>query len=360
MSDVLRKHFFSISCNGFPIYRANPLSMSKHHLRKEKICENCGHEVDRFCNSCGQENIETRQSFGHLVRHFVEDFTHYEGNFWKTIKYLLFRPAYLTKTYLAGKRVSYVAPVKLYIFISFVAFFLPGILPHFNKEAQGPSLLKTGLRSAGSAFERLDNEPEPITFHSADSNRAVQATFSDFRSPEAYDSVQRSLPPAQRDDWLERYFNRRLSHLNTLSGEVLKEKMYSNLVHNFPKALFIYLPIFALIIWLFHGKKRWFFFDHGIFTLHYFSFLLLLFTLLSILKNMLPWHLVMASNKTNILFILVLSAWSIYYFFRAHHKMYGEQRIISWSKSVVIYGLNTLLFLVLLLAFVMFTIVNLH
>jgi hypothetical protein len=30
------------------------------------------------------------------------------------------------------------------------------------------------------------------------------------------------------------------------------------------------MPIFFL--WLFHNKKRWYYFDHGIFTLHYFSF----------------------------------------------------------------------------------------
>ncbi len=341
--------------------------MSKHHLRKEKICQNCGHEVDRFCNSCGQENIETRQSFGHLLRHFIEDFTHYEGNFWRTIKYLLFRPAYLTKSYLAGKRVSYVAPVKLYIFISFVAFFLPGILPHINKETKTPSLVQTGLRTAGSAMERIDGEetPDTTTPHASvtapDTGKASRrTTFSDFSSPEEYDSIQHSLPEVQRDNWLDRWANRRLSHLNTLPQELLREKLYGNLEHNFPKALFVFLPLFALIIWLFHGKKRWLYFDHAIFTLHYFSFLLLLYTSLTILKNVLPWHLLLAPNKTKFLYGLILPIWSIYYFFRAHHKLYGEHRLISWIKSISIYAINTLLFIIILLGFVMFTIFNLH
>ncbi|MUH01775.1 DUF3667 domain-containing protein [Scytonema sp. UIC 10036] len=33
----------------------------------------------------------------------MEDFTHYDGQFWKTIKYLLFRPGKLTKEYLQEK-----------------------------------------------------------------------------------------------------------------------------------------------------------------------------------------------------------------------------------------------------------------
>lgn len=341
--------------------------MSKHHLRKEKICQNCGHEVDRFCNSCGQENVETRQSFGHLLRHFIEDFTHYEGNFWKTIKYLLFRPAYLTKTYLAGKRVSYVAPVKLYIFISFVAFFLPGIVPHFNKETKTPSLIQTGLKTAGTAMEQIDGEEVQDTAAAKPAHPELQpgtkpqeTTFSDFRSPEEYDSIQHSLPEARRDNWLDTWANRHLSHLNTMPREMVREKMYDNLAHNFPKALFVYLPIFAFIIWLLHGKKRWLYFDHAIFTLHYFSFLLLLYTVLTLLKNTLPWHLLMAPNKTKFLYGLILPVWSVYYFFRAHHKLYSEHRLISWVKSIVIYVINTALFIIVLMGFVVFTIFNLH
>src|SRR6218665_2979419 len=109
--------------------------MSKHHLRKDPVCQNCGHHVEeRFCGHCGQENTETRQSFGHLLRHFVEDLTHYDGAFWRTMKNLLFKPAYLTREFLKGRRASYVPPVRLYIFISFVTFLLPYLLPESERE----------------------------------------------------------------------------------------------------------------------------------------------------------------------------------------------------------------------------------
>ncbi|WP_228372498.1 DUF3667 domain-containing protein [Chryseobacterium daeguense] len=75
--------------------------MSHGKLREEKDCLNCGHLVEeRFCPHCGQENTQTRQPFHYLFTHFVEDFTHYDGQFWKTMKYLLFRPGKLTKEYL--------------------------------------------------------------------------------------------------------------------------------------------------------------------------------------------------------------------------------------------------------------------
>ena len=98
--------------------------MSHHTTREDKTCLNCGESVEeRFCGHCGQENIETRMSFLGLIAHFAEDLTHYEGKFWKTIKYLFFKPAFLTKEYLKGKRTSYLPPVRLYIFVSFFTLF---------------------------------------------------------------------------------------------------------------------------------------------------------------------------------------------------------------------------------------------
>src|SRR5215216_6104087 len=105
--------------------------MSHSPIRKDKTCLNCRHVVEqRFCPNCGQENTDTRKTFHHLFVHFFEDLTHYENAFWKTIKNLLVRPASLTKEYLSGKRLSYLAPVRLYIFISFMTFFLISVIPN--------------------------------------------------------------------------------------------------------------------------------------------------------------------------------------------------------------------------------------
>ena len=62
--------------------------MGKHTLRKDMTCLNCRHVVEkRFCPNCGQENKHTRESFHYLFTHFIEDLTHYDGSFWKTIKH---------------------------------------------------------------------------------------------------------------------------------------------------------------------------------------------------------------------------------------------------------------------------------
>ena len=98
--------------------------MSKHY-RKENDCLNCGSTIQgKFCSNCGQENLEIHESFGHLMNHAISDYFHFDHQFFNTIKPLLFKPGYLTNEYMAGKRVKYLHPVKMYIFISIVYFLL--------------------------------------------------------------------------------------------------------------------------------------------------------------------------------------------------------------------------------------------
>ncbi|HEV7620687.1 MAG TPA: DUF3667 domain-containing protein, partial [Flavisolibacter sp.] len=101
--------------------------MSHLPLRSEKNCLNCGTIViERFCHHCGQENVMTKESFGSLLKHFIFDLLHFDGNFFPTVKYLFTRPGYIPKQYIEGKRMSYLHPVRMYLFTSalfFLVFF---------------------------------------------------------------------------------------------------------------------------------------------------------------------------------------------------------------------------------------------
>ena len=97
--------------------------MSHLPVRKEPICLNCGAQTPkRFCSNCGQENIEPKETVWHFITHFINDIVHFDGKFFSTIKLLLFKPGFLTKEYVQGKRARYLDPVKMYLFTSFVFF----------------------------------------------------------------------------------------------------------------------------------------------------------------------------------------------------------------------------------------------
>lgn len=133
--------------------------MSHGKLRAEKDCLNCGHYVEeKFCPNCGQENAEPRKPFHYLFTHFFEDLTHYDGQFWGTIKNLLFKPGKLTTTYLQGKRQIFVPPVKLYIFVSFVTFLIPSLLPKDHDEIDKADNGKTEIVTDKSKTENIASE----------------------------------------------------------------------------------------------------------------------------------------------------------------------------------------------------------
>ncbi|HEX5655380.1 MAG TPA: DUF3667 domain-containing protein, partial [Chitinophagaceae bacterium] len=99
--------------------------MSHIPLRKEKDCLNCGTIVQgRYCHECGQENVLPKESFWHMVTHFLYDITHFDSKFFETIKDLAFKPGFLSIEYMKGRRASYLHPVKMYVFTSAVFFLL--------------------------------------------------------------------------------------------------------------------------------------------------------------------------------------------------------------------------------------------
>lgn len=353
--------------------------MSQHQLRADKNCLNCKQAVEkRFCSNCGQENSDTRKTFHHLFLHFFEDLTHYENAFWRTIKNLLFKPAALTKEYLSGKRLSYLAPIRLYLFISFVTFLTISVFPEeaesendklkitFEeaKEEKSASVKKIFTLQKKGVFSKKEADSLAAYTKRAENENGVTGDFHfgkrNFKNVNELDSIQKfgntkdKLSPLSY--WCIRKIIKAAQNINSTDFE----KQFSDSVfRNLPKVLFVYMPIFAFILWLFHSKKRWYYFDHGIFTLHYFSFLLLLFWLLFLVDNLVLY----STNEiiTSISKVMYAAGfiWMFYYFFASHYRFYQETRLISSLKSTVMFGINMFLILILLILFLFYTLINL-
>jgi len=88
-------------------------------------CPSCGTPRPlKFCPNCGEKKVsEGDWSIKKFVEHTIDIFTHFDGKFFNTFKYLLFYPGRLTKNYLYGHRVKQMKPVQLYVVVA-LAFFL--------------------------------------------------------------------------------------------------------------------------------------------------------------------------------------------------------------------------------------------
>lgn len=367
-----------------------------HHgkLRTDKTCLNCNHQVEeRYCPNCGQENTETRKPFHYLFTHFFEDLTHYDGQFWGTIKNLLFKPGKLTNTYLEGKRQTFVPPVKLYIFVSFVTFLLfpffstvnydkkkiekaqdivsKSVQTNISKEisksieAEKISLKDTTqiakLEKAQSYFNDSlqGNDLKSGLVNALDPTNKMDdnSVFLGAKSWEEYQKQDHSLSWL-RDPVARKYFE--LKEQGVTKGDIMKN-LFSTFFHNLPKALFIYLPIFALFLWIFHDKKKWWYFDHGIFTLHYFSFLLISALVLALIPKIfrfLPDALFI--NVLLFFIILGILTYCFIYFFIAHKRVYKTHSIFSIFIGGIIFFINYIAFLLLLIFLGLYSFSTMH
>lgn len=96
-------------------------------------CSNCAQPLPSqadFCPACGQSvKVITRpwhDVFGELIKELFD----FDGRMLLSLRLLLTRPGFLSFEYINGRRASYTSPIRMYLVISLVFFFvLPLILP---------------------------------------------------------------------------------------------------------------------------------------------------------------------------------------------------------------------------------------
>ena len=99
----------------------------------EQNCKNCNRALPSqadFCPACGQYVKEFSRPWLEFVRDSMAELFDLDGRMLQSIRLLLTRPGFLSYEYINGRRISYTSPIRLYLVISLVFFFvLPMILP---------------------------------------------------------------------------------------------------------------------------------------------------------------------------------------------------------------------------------------
>jgi len=86
-------------------------------------CENCHQPLEGpYCGQCGQEADSTLKYFWVVILHLLDDIFSFDSRAIRTVWPLITRPAFLTNEYFSGRRVHYVPPLRLYLFISIIFF----------------------------------------------------------------------------------------------------------------------------------------------------------------------------------------------------------------------------------------------
>ncbi len=166
--------------------------------------------------------MATRLSVGELGEEALDQFLSLDGKVLRTLKLLLFRPGALTKEFLAGRRVQYVSPLRLYLLCSLLFFTLAALMPSARQ-----SLIRVGpSRGAG--------------------------------------------PPAT--------FNQRMEQAAVPAGADV-QRLTDALMTNLPRAVFIMMPLYGAITWLFYRRVEPYYMAHLYYSIHVYAFVFFMFSM---------------------------------------------------------------------------------
>lgn len=328
--------------------------MSHGRLRKETNCLNCDAQVDgRYCKNCGQENLEPKQTFWHLVTHFFNDVTHFDGKFFTTLKSLLLKPGFLTEEYVKGRRMKYLDPVRMYLFVSFAFFLMYLALNGDSKEAKfsnDPEAVRI-IDSIRTATKNTDN----FLFSGKEINgkTVMWITFGrDYSNGlKYYDSVQKSLPDTLKSDEISRYFEKRIigvAHAYDQNPYDFIGNVADKFNHSFSKVFFISLPIFSLILTILYirRKKDFFYVSHAIFSLHCYIvgwFFLVIKQVVELLLTKIG-NLTIAAVFAQLIYV-GLSVY-IYFAMKRFYKQSAVKTFIKWL--ILIISISVVIIIILL------------
>jgi hypothetical protein len=271
-------------------------------------CENCGAELQgHWCAKCGQPAIEYRRSFRHVVADLLNEFLNWDSKFFATIALLLLKPWRLTNEFLAGKRVQYVNPLRLYLLASILFFFAvnygtkgikfdPTKFPEekraevaaaiadkrgeIEKELNKDNLTpeerqkmqkvldyltkpKSSATTTPPPEETSSPTPLPSASPTAESGQQTYGPVGD-RPFVVFDDAK-STTPFER--WIEGRAKEKMGEHGTKMGLFI-----STLFSNLPYMMLCCIPLFALVLKLLYIRRHLFYIDHLIYALHIHTF----------------------------------------------------------------------------------------
>ena len=190
--------------------------MEKTHELNSTQCLNCSATVKgNFCHQCGQTLRDNKdRSISQLLGDFLSNVFFLDNRFLISVWYLFRFPSRMTLEFLDGKRKKFISPVTLFLFLNLIYFFV-----------------------------------SPLTDYSI--------PLED----------QNSQPYGK---WANEWVNFKLK--NKGLNRHAYSSIYQNASDTISKSIMIInVPMIAVLVYLISFKKRRFYYDSLIFTLHFFS-----------------------------------------------------------------------------------------
>lgn len=343
-------------------------------------CPNCNAPLQgEFCYACGQPRKGLIRHFSGIVGDFLDSVLNFDSRTFRTLIPLFLRPGFLSIEYFAGRRVRYVTPLRLYFFLSVIAFLAvsmvtevggPGEAVAIRSEtptdpdaavaAAEPGLaalppeqaarLREQIRAAAEAQRQAEIDGAALARQSDaaegtdGAEEPMRITFGD-GGP--WHKTENPLRFAWLSDDLNRALNEEIEVLLRKARGIGKDPapFVRQIYAVAPQALFLILPLFALLLKGVYLFKRRLYMEHLIVALHSHSFICFSLILGVLIGGLREW-----SAGLPVLPSLLRAAGAALWIWLPLYLLLMQKRVYrqGWILTVLKFGVVGTLYVVLL------------
>jgi hypothetical protein len=361
-------------------------------------CENCGAPLHgEHCYACGQPTKGLVRHFSSILGDFFDTVFNIDSRVLRTIGPLLFKPGFLSLEYFAGRRVRYVTPMRLFLFLSLLAFFTIQATIEYNEQddgsneasarslslsqattpAQVEEIRKQAQRKLDEARKKVADVPGStvgLDIAKTEVDQEAKQRLDYLLAVDKAKAEGKPLPEAPRNSnndlsfnvggkrwdptanplivsWLparaNASLNRRMGHARDVLQSSNNGKPIADALFNvLPQTLIVLMPIFALMLKIAYFFKRRLYMEHLIVALHSHSFIALALSLIMGLVWLQDWLVPEPGFWHGLLGLArgLTIAWIPLYLFIMQKRVYGQ----GWLMTVAKYFVLGLCYVVLL------------
>ncbi len=265
-------------------------------------CKNCEKTFDssfEYCPYCGQEATDNL-TFGVLFSNTIENYFSIDARFFSSFGTLMLKPGVLARRFVDGKRLKYLHPAQFYLFISVIFFFIfsftirkadnevseaikKGLQQEIGLDSVSVNTDSLGIAKARNALKInqkfigiSDEELKELDSVMTSDPQIANISFGFKR--ELLDSLitvgapldQKFEAMGMKEDangFSRRFYAQMLKFYEKQGGGIL-QVLYDTI----PIAMFLLLPLFAVLLKLFYWKPATFA-HHLVFSFYFFTFI---------------------------------------------------------------------------------------
>jgi hypothetical protein len=273
-----------------------------------------------YCAECGQRATNPHPTTRELLHEAAEELFNWDGKLLGTLRALVAHPGQLTVDVLAGRRARYLPPLRLYLIFSVLYFFVAAAMPNKRdlefKTSAGGGMIRVDSIGPGNERARTDST---VCFAEVDRE---QGSFG----------VGRAIGRA------------------ACRGQVNRKGFSARMRDNFPRMMFVLVPLYAVILGTVYRKRRYP--EHLYFALHLHAFVFLALTVAT-LTDLSPVRAL--DTAVGLACFAAVAVYSVL----ALRAVYGGSLAATLGKSVAIALLYGVVFFVALAGAALITLLTL-